>query len=386
MKHLLSLQWKHTGRKEKGQRRRATALLLCLCLICSHLVSAVYAAGVDGSEISRTAESGPAADGADQSGDSSEAAGSGDGVTENSGDENGPQGDTGAAKKPADTADGPTDNTGAAAADGTDNTGAGTVIVGANPSKVPGIGTAAGEYKLYITHVLTVDGYLFADENVEVSGGLTEEDLSGGYNVLQNAYARAGMAVTTQELTVTKDDFDENKSCYMEIAYRVADGYKAVYTLPQIMTRSIYMGEIDDVDLVPARTVEVKLEYKFHKSTGMENVPAHNYDQLVLEMEGDGNYLLRHQIPDVIGQTNLAEQNLWVVLDPAPLEALVPAGKKPGSEPIKREDFEKALASSRTLVKTGTANGGPVNIVYTYDAESNLLTASIPKEDRKSVV
>lgn len=245
------------------------ALLLCLCLICSHVVSAVYAAGMDGAltdsledrNIPKSAEEGQAP---------SEKTGSEKDVPEAAGDSSDDQ--EGAENK-AEAPEKDEHKDGTTAPADRDSSGAGTVMVGENATKMEGAaGTGktdqvSGEYRLYITHVLTVDGHLFADEYVEVNGGLTEEVLSGGYNVLQNAYHRPGVAVTTKKLTVTKADF-RDKACYAQIDYRVADGYKATYTLPGASFYSVYEGSFDRVKLErleTADTVEVKLEYRFHK-------------------------------------------------------------------------------------------------------------------------
>ncbi len=388
MKHLLSLQGKRISRKGKCQRRRITALLLCLCLVCSNLISAVYAAGVDGSAAGQEAGSGTIEGSPAQSGGSSEDKGKDDSVPDTAGEENSSGESDGAAGSPpegtGETAGGQTQNTDTP--DGADSVGAGTVIVGENglknESEDQTAKTDAGEYKLYITHVLTADGHMFADEDVEVAGGLTEDDLSGGYDVLQNAYSRVGAAVTTKNLTITKDDFDENKVCYAKIDYHVADGYRAIYRLPEIMAYSIYEGTFEDVKFEVANTVDVKLEYRFHKSTGMTDVPAHSYDQLVLKMDANGNYSLSHQIPVGSGQENSQLNGLMVVLNPEPLEALIPddselaADKAPS---IDAGEFQTALVRSRTLTQTATANGGKVSVTYNYDADTGLLTASIPK-------
>ncbi|HCT91928.1 MAG TPA: hypothetical protein DF613_11210, partial [Lachnospiraceae bacterium] len=382
MKHLLSLQKKHTGRKRNGQRQRMTALLLCLCLVCSNLVSTVYAA----MDITGAVGSGAIAGGSGQFSGSSENGGSENGAAKDGGEKSDLPEDSDAAKStPEDTGNaadsGQTQNGGSSAASSPDKIGAGTVIVGGNTGNsgnIAGSGAAeavTGEYKLYITHVLAVDGYLFADEDVEVSGGLTEEDLSGGYNVLRNAYTRTGMAVDTKELTVTKADFD-NKVCYAEINYRVADGYEAVYTLPDIMTRSIYTGPLTGVEFRPVTTVntiEVKLRYKFHSSTGMSGVPAYNYDQVVLTPEGD-NYNLHQKAPNVTDNPQLAD--LWLVLNPKPLDELQ---AKLDAGDISSAERDQALEEARTVVKEGTANGAPVRIVYTYEPVSGEVRASIPR-------
>ena len=125
--------------------------------------------------------------------------------------------------------------------------------------------TEEGSYVLTVNHILTDGGEMWGkEETIE----LTEEDFTNGVlNTAPYEYVKDGMELAGKAPVVRATDFQGEDGAYeltVDMEYRVMDGWHIVRETaqPGIMLMAIYIGELDDVDIVQdANQIPVYVRY-----------------------------------------------------------------------------------------------------------------------------
>lgn len=139
------------------------------------------------------------------------------------------------------------------------------------------------EYTLYIDHILETNIGNFREVQ-EIK--LAEADLANGdYSVLAHAYSREGMEVSSKEQKITVESFNESHEASATITYKVSEGWKAVKKVKSgVSFFSVYVGTFDDVEIVPADQMPVRISFIYEDGT-----LAHTAET-VMVTEKDGKY------------------------------------------------------------------------------------------------
>ena len=169
------------------------------------------------------------------------------------------------------------------------------------------------EYELHIFHYLSIDLGDFYKEEVIT---LKKSNLEYGYEAVNNALSRTGLELLDETVVVGLEDFDEELYGEAWLQYKIADGYKAVLKegaeLTSTFSSAQYIGQLDDIEIVPNGQKGVKFSFEYENGTLAEAPETITLDEDKVSGKYTGTYTIKDSyiptgynvtISDVTGAT-----------------------------------------------------------------------------------
>ena len=150
------------------------------------------------------------------------------------------------------------------------------------------------EYELHIFHYLSIDlGDFFKEEVIT----LKKSSLEYGYEAVNNALSRTGLELLDETVVVGLEDFDEELYGEAWLQYKIADGYKAVLKegaeLTSTFSSAQYIGQLDDIEIVPNGQKGVKFSFEYENGTLAEAPETITLDEDKVSGKYTGTYTIK---------------------------------------------------------------------------------------------
>ena len=236
------------------------------------------------------------------------------------------------------------------------------------------------EYELHIFHYLSIDLGDFYKEEVVT---LNKSNLEYGYDAVNNALSRIGLELLDESVVVGFDDFDEDLYGEAWLQYGIADGYKAVLKegaeLTSTFSSAQYIGQLDDIEIVPEEQKAVKFSFEYENGTLVKAPETLTLDEDKTTKKFTGTYTITdipvgyHVVISTVEGAKLNDDNTTVSLnfeDNSFVEIKVTfVGNDDGSYKVirryeqldgsfeEKEETVKAKVGSETQVEANTPTG-----------------------------